>query len=156
MKLTKLVSGLTLSAFAFFVSASMAMAQVPLFEQTLITGIVYGSDGNPVNGGDVTIRCGTGSINAPIQSNGTYSIFFPQTECKAGDTANVHAFTAGGEGTNSAPIEDTTVDGPVINLDVAIINVNISVPEFGALTGLVSMIGAAASFVYLKSKEMIG
>lgn len=156
MKLKKLISAVSLSAVALFVSAGVAVAQVPLFEQTLITGTVYGAGGNPVNGGDVTIRCGTGSINAPIQADGSYQIFFPQSQCKSGDTANVHAFTSQGEGTNSASVEDTTVNGPVVNLDVAVINVNIAVPEFGAVTGLVSMIGAAASFVYLKSKEMIG
>lgn len=153
MKLKKLVTGLALSMILLVVTVSGVSAQSLV--QTIVTGVVYGTNNLPVNGGTVSVTCGTGTQLAGIQPDGTYQAIFAQTACKAGDTASAVASTSQGNGSNSASVQNTAINGPVVDLDIAVVNVNISVPEFGEVTGLVSLLGAAGSFFYIKYKSVI-
>lgn len=149
MKATRLLVGAVVAAVMFSMSVSSASAQVA---QTIVTGVVTDGSNNPVTGGSVQVQCGTGSQSGSINSGGSYQVVFEQTACKAGDTATVTATTPQGSGSGSTTVQDS-VTTPVVDIDIAV--VAISVPEFGIIGGMISMIGAVGSYIYMKSKAAV-
>lgn len=147
--------GVVLATIIFVWAHSTVSAQIPLFAETVVTGVIYGPDGNPLTTGDVTVICNATSLSMPINPDGTYEIHFDQLHCKAGDTATSQATTPIGTGTNSGLVENTVIDGPIVDIDVAIVDVNFTVPEFGVLTGAISVIGIVSSFVYKRTKKFV-
>jgi len=151
MKIAKVAASALVVAGLFMGSRVAVQAQV--LAQTWVSGTVVGSDSSPVNSGSVFVQCNGFSRNATIQANGTYAVSFPQTECITGNTVTASASTSEGSGANSAPVQDTNVNGPVVDLDIAVID--ISVPEFGLIGGIVSAMGAAGAFMYMRAKQLV-
>ncbi len=151
MKASKLILGIAFGVAALALSTTQASAQ--FFSETWISGTVYNTEGSPVNGGSVNVTCGSTTKLAIIDGSGNYAKMFTQVECKAGDTASATASTGEGSGTNSEVVQNSSVNGPIVDLDVAVID--ITVPEFGviggALTGLISVGG----YLVMRSKSML-
>lgn len=151
MKASKITVGIATLATALALSAGQVMAQV--IAQTWVSGTVYNSSHVPVSGGSITVHCGSATQVASIGADGNYGVSFSQTDCKAGDTASATASTSDGSGSNAATVENTTVNGPIVDLDVAV--VDITVPEFGMIGGMVTMLGAAGSYLYMRAKSLV-
>lgn len=149
-KYHKAILGLVLTTALILMNTSTTMAQG--FAQTLVAGFVYDSNMLPVTTGSVTINCGTGSQTVSIGSDGSYNAFFSQSECRAGDSVSATASTSEGNGSNSTVVSNTSVNGPVVDLDIALLDVNVNVPELGVIGGMMSLIGAAGSYLYLRPK----
>jgi hypothetical protein len=104
---------------------------------TNIQGSVYYPPSTAVTGATVTATCSDGnSGTATSTAGGTYLIQFFGTNCPAGNTVTVVATdTAGHTGTVTGNVAHDLL------LDIAIVNVPISVPEFAsaAVAVLISM-----------------
>jgi hypothetical protein len=114
---------------------------------------VFNSSNEPVNGGSITVRCGSSTKVATIESNGHYGVSFTQSQCKSGDSASATASTSDGSGTNSTTVQNTNVNGPVVDLDVAVID--ITVPEFGMIGGAVTALGAVGSYLVMRARGIV-
>lgn len=138
---------ITTFIFLFFVSQTHAQSI-----DTIIKGTVKDGSGSVVNGANVSVTCDGVTRNTTTNSSGDYLVMFSRAECAQGDTATATATAS--EGTGSA---DGTVQrynyGPGLDLDIAIIN--ISVPEFGMVTGMVTAIGSGLAYLGLKRKQFI-
>lgn len=154
MKATRLSQGILLGAAAVLLSASQAFAQTtPLIAQTWVNGTVYGADGQPVNGGTTSVNCGGTVKAASISSDGSYAVSFTQEECSAGDTASATASTSEGSGSSSATVQNTSVNGPIVDLDIAVID--ITVPEFGVIGGALTGAVSAGGYLLMRMKNKV-
>lgn len=151
------ILNLTLAAIAavgvFVFSAVSASAQFPVISETWVSGTVYDGGGSPVSGGTVTVTCNGVNRFAGILSNGSYGVAYPQTECKVGDTVTASASTGAGSGSNSASVVNTPINGPIVDLDIAVID--ITVPEFGLIGGMLTGMGSVAGYMYLRAKALV-
>ncbi len=153
MKASQVVKGIAVGAAAVLMSATQAFAQVPIIAQTWVSGTVYSQSGTPVNGGTTSVNCGGIVKTAAINADGSYAVSFTQEECSAGDTASATANTSEGSGSNSAPVENTSVNGPIVDLDVAVID--ITVPEFGVIGGALTGLASVGGYLVMKAKHRI-
>jgi hypothetical protein len=142
-----MAAGLVLSV------SSTAAAQGLLLAETWVSGTVTDGSGSPVSGGSVFVQCNGAVRNVGILGNGTYATSFPQTECKAGDTITASASTGEGSGSNAETVQNTTVNGPVVDLDIAV--VDITVPEFGTVVGMMTGVGAIGGFLLMRQKGLV-
>lgn len=142
-------SVLVLAGFFLFLSASQTRAQSI---DTIIKGTVKDGAGTAVSGASVSVTCDGVTRSTTTNSSGDYLVMYSRAECAQGDNATATATAS--EGTGSA---DGTVQrynyGPGLDLDIAIIN--ISVPEFGMVTGMVTAIGSGLAYLGLKRKLFV-
>ncbi|CAN5191184.1 hypothetical protein BH09PAT2_BH09PAT2_01520 [soil metagenome] len=136
-------------SFLFFFFASQSMAQSI---DTVIKGTVSDSNGAGVNGANVSVVCDGVTRNTTTTSVGDYLVMFSRAECAQGDNATATATASEGTGSNDGTVQRFTF-GPGLELDIAIIN--ISVPEFGMVTGVVTAIGSGIAYLGLKRKFII-
>lgn len=151
MKASKIILGVAIAAAGLAMSATQASAQ--MIRETWISGTVYNSAGTPVNGGNVNVTCGSTTKLAVIDGSGNYAKTFTQVECKSGDTATATASTGEGSGTNSEVVQNTVVNGPIVDLDIAVID--ITVPEFGLLGGALTGLVSVGGYLVMRSKSMV-
>ena len=151
MTASKITLGILSILSAAALTATPVSAQV--IAQTWISGTVYNASHVPVSGGSVNVHCGSATQVATIGADGSYGISFSQSQCKAGDTAAATANTSDGSGSNSTTVTNTTVNGPIVDLDVAV--VDITVPEFGLIGGIITMIGASGSYLYMRARSLV-
>ncbi len=118
---------------------------------TVITGTVFDGGGNEVNGAAVTVVCDGNVRNTTTNSSGDYLVTYPSSECVQGDTATASATAPEGSGSNTGTVERFTA-GSGLELDIAIINITLAVPEFGAIGGVLTAIGSGLTFLGLKRK----
>jgi hypothetical protein len=91
------------------------------------------------------------SVNHGILK-GTYIVTFPQNHCIAGDTVTVVASKNGLVGTSIGKVKDF-IKEKCLDIDVAIVNVHIPlVPEFGAIVGVLTVLGALGVFFVVRRK----
>lgn len=155
MSFTSVITSIVIGGAVFGTTPSPTPTPPPApVAYTVVTGVVYGTNGNPVSSGSVNVTCGSGNQTVSIISNGSYQATFSQSQCKTGNTASANANTSQGSGANSAPVKNTAINGPAVDIDISVVNINLSVPEFGALTGILSMAGAAGTFLYNKRKML--
>ena len=145
--------GVATAVGMFLSSVAFAQAQTPVIANTWVSGTVFDANHNPVHSGSVTVHCGAGSQLATIQSDGSYAVTFDQSVCKAGDTAQGSASTSEGSGSSATTVQNTVVNGPVVDLDIAVID--ITVPEFGKIGAAISAIGGVAGYLFLRQKQAI-
>lgn len=153
MTASKLTQGIALGAAAVFLTASQAFAQTALIAQTWVSGTVYGPDNTPVSGGSTNVNCGGTNKVATINSDGTYAVSFTQDECSAGDTASATASTSEGSGSSSTTVQNTSVNGPIVDLDIAVIDIN--VPEFGVIGGALTGLASVGGYLVMKAKNRV-
>jgi hypothetical protein len=127
----------------------------PHFETTIVSGTIFDGSNNPINGDKefekVTVQCRTTTKTGDIKGDGTYSVSFNKGECKDGDTATVSAVTEEGTASKSDTVYEDPDEGPCGDLDIAIINVH--VPEFGVIGGIITGSTSLAGYILLRSKN---
>ncbi|MGV8172323.1 MAG: hypothetical protein ACP5OA_06550 [Candidatus Woesearchaeota archaeon] len=135
------IFGLVLGVFVFALLVGMVSA-VPM---TVVYGQVMDADNNPVAGVDVEVTCTHNSVDTLkiVQTNdaGKYYAFFGSTECNNGDTAVAH--TDGAE-----DLSGTVTDE---KCRVGTLEMNLQIPEFGAIAGAVALVGALGIFLYRRN-----
>jgi len=151
MKIAKI--GLGSLMLTAMLMTGVATAQAQIVRETVITGTVFGPDGTPVNSGSVSVQCGTASLATQSRPDGTYGVTFSQNNCKVGDTAAASASTPEGSGSDSEVVQNSVVNGPIVDIDIAVID--ITVPEFGLVGGMITAIGAVGTYMYMKTKALI-
>jgi hypothetical protein len=127
-----LLAAFLLAAGVFVNAPTTSAMSMP---QTDITGVVT-NNGQPVSGARVTVVCNSFNKQDQTDETGTYLVTFEAKQCPAGEKATVVASKKNMGGTNSG-----TVDKITNKLNIAIVNV--SVPEYGLITGIgATLIGA--------------
>jgi hypothetical protein len=120
-------------------------------DKTMVTGVIYGSDlSSPISGADVTVVCNENTQTTTSNSDGTYFVFFSQSQCSEDDIAMVTAVKGEASGSNSGVVHD----GVIGSLDVAVVNVPL-VPEFGPIAGVLTVLGAVGTFFVIRKKQHI-
>ena len=132
---------------------------------TIVEGkITLAQDHNVVGKVDITVNC-THKVNGVYQNftrttksvnsgglKGTYIVTFPQTHCKATDTVTVTASKGSVTGTKTGTVKDF-IKEKCLDLDIALVNVVIpTVPEFGLIAGLTTVLGALGVFFVVRRK----
>ena len=151
MMASKIILGTAIAVAALVMNTTQASAQ--MIRETWISGTVYNSEGTPVNGGSVNVTCGSTTKVAIIDGSGNYAKTFTQVECKAGDTATATASTSDGSGSSSEVVQNTVVNGPIVDLDIAVIDIN--VPEFGLIGGALTGLASIGGYLALRAKTMV-
>ncbi len=126
-------------------------------EETLVKGkITYDESGDLAGKAKVEVTCyhngneytrTTTSLNAKPWK-GWYFVYFPQSECVAGDTIVVKATKGDLTGVMQGTVEDF-VKGKCFDLDLARIDVPL-VPEFGTIIGIITALGALGVFFIVR------
>jgi hypothetical protein len=108
---------------------------------TVVSGTITGSDG-PIADQEVLITCTHESVDYPQSGtskiDGSYSVVFPNTECAPGDAVKLEAL-------------DKVVEGVVTNNCKCVVNMGIldlQVPEFGLIAGILALVGALGIIIY--------
>lgn len=126
----------------------------PHFEETIIAGTIFDSNGDPVKGDQeferVTVTCNGVTKAGDIRDDGTYSVSFNKRQCDEGDTVTVSAVAEEGTGMSTATVYDDPDEGPCGDSDVTVVNV--TVPELGMVGGLVAGLGSVAGYVRMRRK----
>ena len=124
---------------------------------TIIAGKIYTADyQNIVEGATVDVTCGLGEVTETVTTeslgDGTYSVsYLNENLCHEGSDLSVHAYKEGvGENTVTGTIYDN-YPVPEWNLNLGVVNVPL-VPEFGALVGALTVLGALGVFFIVRRK----
>ena len=126
--------------------------------KTIIEGIVYYAESNETVGdAKVTITCyhnGESYTKTTTTLNrgkfkGSYLVLFPQDQCISGDDVLVSAVKKDMIGSGEGEVRDTIVNGLILNVDLAIINVPL-VPELGVVVGILTVLGAVGIFFFVR------
>lgn len=126
-------------------AGAVMLVPVTASAQSVVAGkVTY--NGEPVNGANVTAVCKSFSKDAHTNKQGDYAIEFTVDECPDGETATVVASKDGMGGSGSGEI-----DGVTSTLNIAI--VNIAVPEFGVIAGMVGAVGAVGAFLVIRRRQ---
>ncbi len=140
---------------AFFMFLVLGMASVsatplPSPPSSLVAGVVYDMDNQPVPGAEVTVTCNDIVKETVTLSDGSYAVkyfnFYNQNEqyCVVGDTAYVLAEKDEASGSNSGSVNNFIV--------VKMAVVNVQIPEFSEITAGIALLGAGAVFLILRRK----
>lgn len=126
----------------------------PHFEETIIAGTIFDSNGDPVKGDQeferVTVTCNGVTKTGDIRDDGTYSVRFRERQCDEGDSVTVSAVAEEGTGSSTATVYDDPDEGPCGDSDVTVVNV--TVPELGMVGGLVAGLGSMAGYVRMRRR----
>ena len=135
-----------------------------LSSTTVIAGKIYNSDYTGViSGADVTVTCGDYILTAISLNDGAYKVEYNGDTgyCGIGDSLVVYAEkdslsgmktgTIKGEGDCTDPSSDNCLINIYSGLDVAVVNVPL-VPEFGAIIGVLTIMGALGAFFIVRRK----
>lgn len=124
----------------FFVLSMVAVSAAPA---TMVYGKITLDDNvTPVVGADVTVDCNGNILATTSGADGMYYVFYPNTDCTAGDMVTVSVDYGDGEATGSGEGEVSFSEVCKINTSL----VNVSIPEFGVIAAGVALIGAVAIF----------
>lgn len=135
---------LILAGLGIFANGAMAIT-VPT--PTVVAGIVYESDNiTPVPGASVEIECDGATGSATSIGDGSYTVNFTGTSCDVGDTAYVTATKDEQSGTASGLVNDWIV--------VRVAVVNVSIPEFGAIAGITTILASGISFLVIRKRTL--
>jgi len=131
-------------------------------EQTLIKGkITFADSGDVAKWADVTVTChheddGTDYTRTTHSLNngpwkGWYFVYFPQTQCEAGDEVTVTATKNDLTGTVEGLVEDF-LSQRCYDLDLARVDVPL-VPEFKTIIGMLTALGALGVFFVVRRSK---
>lgn len=137
--------GIALAAvFAVIGFAPAVVSAAPA--QTDITGVITES-GNPVANAVVTVKCmGFTEVDGMTDAHGSYLVIFTIAECPFGSTVKV----AAKKGTMSGAASGT-VQGITTKLNVGVVNV--SIPEFGMMGGIVAGGAGLGSIAFMRRRS---
>lgn len=157
----KILSFAVLSLFIFslgFISACHDGQYdcIPV-EQTLIKGkITYADTGEEIGKSSVSVTCfhdGTEYTRITFSHKfgmwkGWYFVYFPQSQCEAGDKVIVEATKGDLNGIAEGLVEDF-FSGKCFDLDLERVDVPL-VPEFGLIIGLATALGSLGIFFVVR------
>ncbi len=117
---------------------------------TDITGVIT-NGGSPVSNAKVNVVCSKYQDTDMTDSTGSYLVQFLASKCPAGSKVNVTATTKNGlTGIGSGTVNRYGS----VKLNVAIVNVSVSVPEMGALTGSAAAIAAGGALFATRRRNL--
>jgi hypothetical protein len=132
---------------------------------TIVEGIIK-VDNNAVGNAQVKVTCSHELPNSNIKNytltthsvnsgklKGTYIVTFPQSHCIDGDSVTVVAKSRNGAiGTNTGTVANSIAE-KCLDLDVVIVDIIVPiVPEFGAVAGVLTVLGAIGLFFVVRRK----
>ncbi len=139
-------------AFSFvFLSLAVIFILGVVSAETVIAGKIYNADFTAtVAGADVNVTCNGTVKDTTSLDDGAYSVFYlDESLCHEGSSLSVHAYKEGvGENTLSGEIHDNY---PIVDLNLGVVNVPL-VPEFGAVVGVLTVLGALSVFFVVRRK----
>lgn len=145
-------------AVLFTVGRTSVQAIDPVVAQTWVGGTIFDASNNPVPGGNpgdmVTVVCNGHLLVVPFDASGNYAAIFPQNRCKVGDSASASVAVPEGSGSTAGVVQNTEINGPVVDLDVVVLN--ITVPELGLIGMGVAGMASAAGYLYMKGRAAVG
>jgi hypothetical protein len=164
----KVMSLVILSAMlVLMLGAVSALSVAPT--TTVIAGKIYNSDYTATeSGATVEVTCGGNVLSTTSLGDGSYKVEYNGSTgytCTFGNTLLVYAEKGtlsgygGGNsdpttivsGTCTNPDTETCLINVISNVDVAVVNVPL-VPEFGALVGALTILGAVGVFFVVRRK----
>jgi hypothetical protein len=127
-----------------------------IFETTFISGIITDTtNGNAVvSGADITVNCNGIIKTTTSDSDGAYTVEYGISDCPLYSDISVSANYNGLNGESndiSWYTQNTQVGCLNLIVNVACANVSI-VPEFGALVGVLTVLGALGMFFVVRRK----
>jgi hypothetical protein len=124
--------------------------------KTIVGGTIYDDNGIVVNEAEVTVSCehthgnnlGTYSITTDSLSDGSYAVEFYEGElgeknCVTDDEVTVTAIKDEMSGSETGIVHDF---GLTVNLAI----INVTVPEFGLLIGVLTALSAVGIFAFVR------
>src|SRR6266496_6035991 len=141
----KLVMGAFLAGALVIASLLPLQAAQALPPETDVTGVIT-SHGNPVVGATVTVTCRGFVRTDTTDANGSYLVSFTTAQCPFGSTVKVMAKKGTMTGSSSG-----TVQGITTKLNIAVVNV--SIPEYGWLGGLIAAGTGVGAIAYTRRRS---
>ncbi len=141
----KLLLAFAALAVVFAVPASSFAVDNPAVTQ--ITGTVS-SAGSPVGGANVQVTCGSVSGNDTTDSEGVYLVTFAAADCPKGSTTTAAATKGDASGSNSGTANKITN-----KLNIALVDVDVAVPEMGTIVGGIAALGAGGAFLIIRKRQ---
>lgn len=139
----------TLSVAILLPATALADPSHPSSEWTVVSGQIKDSKG-PVKGATVTVSCNGHSKTTYSIWNGYYATYFKYSQCSDGDTVTVTAVTSKGlSGTSTGTVREGKCD-----LDLALVNVTVGLPEMGAFTGSAAALAAGGAFFVTRRRKL--
>lgn len=127
---------------AFFVVGMVSVSAFICEGPSAVTGQVFDNAANPVVGATVTVDCNGNILTDTSGENGTYYVVYSCAECNYLDNVNVQA----SKDDMSGSADGQMCDAQQCYFPLGIVDVKI--PEFGVVAGLVAMIGAIGIVAY--------
>lgn len=121
---------------------------IPLDERTTVRGTIEDQAGERVEGANVRVTCShngsENTLDTTSDAIGRYKVIFTIAQCDDGDAVRVIAHKDGQSGDET----DTIAYGRA--LVYVVLDQVVSVPEFGLITGLISIAMSGASYLAIK------
>lgn len=133
--------------FTVFASITPSYAQAAAANSYVAGKVTQG--GNPVNGASVQVTCSSVVLNTTTNASGDYLVTYAYATCPDGTLA--HATATKGSAIGSAS-SDVNHFGEPLNIDLAVINPVLPVPEFGFLGYAVASLGSVGAFFALRKR----
>ncbi len=107
-------------------------------EDTVVAGKIYNADfSQTISGATVEVTCAAGEIQKTIsREDGSYNVVFAEGQCTT-SSVTVNAYFGDLYGAENSQINEDVIG----TMDLAIANVPL-VPEFGLITGFITIFGA--------------
>ena len=117
-----------------------------------VTGVVT-QDGKAVAGATVTVVCNNISQDATTDATGSYlATYSPASTCPAGSTVTVDAV----KGALSGGSKGSMTPYGSADLNVAIVNVSVALPEFGLATGAIAGVAGVGAITVIRRRQLRG
>jgi hypothetical protein len=118
---------------------------------TVVAGKIYDNDfSQTVSGATVDVTCNNVVLHTISLGDGAYAVTYDGSVCNEGSSLSVHAIeTSFGENTVTGEIHNNIVTG--LDLNLGVVNVPL-VPEFGAVVGVLTILGALGTFFVVRRK----
>jgi len=133
--------------FGLFMISMIGMVSA----ETLVAGIVYNEDHSAkIDSADITVTCNGHVKTTTSIGDGSYSVSYLEDGvegCDAGDDVTVVAEKGDLYGSEPGVVQDKG-DYPGVEINLAIINV--TVPEFGLIIGVLTMMSAVGIFAFVR------
>jgi hypothetical protein len=134
-----------------FMAAALVLAGVggvavhALPPETEVSGVVT-DGGNPVQNANVTVKCGATTLTDTTDASGTYLVSFTAAQCPPGSIVTVTATKGSKTGSKQGKIIGLTT-----KLNIGLVNV--SIPEFGAIGGILALGLGAGVIMYARRRQ---
>lgn len=145
----KSVISLFIFSLLFTLSAPSAFAD---FDITTVRGKVLGPDNKPLKHAKVVVTCGGDTEKDKTNGDGKYSVKFRgRHTCEAGDTATITVSKDGVTGSTTGIVQEKK-NGRFVDRNF-LIAPNITVPEFGLMTGSITALASAGLFLKMRRRS---